>query len=258
MADMTKLWLTVVTSMVLLLCVAAETDSGVINGCKDLCSQMALHLDFNSCMVECMVAVDSETQSDDVPAQAPPGGSATSSYSSPTKRRFVRIGRQVAPLRISERAANPFVRIGRTFVRIGRPQRRAVSSFVRTGKHWPYGKSDDVDGDRLSAKRFASFVRIGRSVGGIRGMHSGGGYLGGKRTSAFVRIGKRNPTDEYRAGELASLVEKLSTNPGEPSDGTESTGDGVNKRASPFVRIGRDPVGFAAQKRAQFIRIGRR
>lgn len=242
MADMIKLWLSVITSMLLLLCVAAEADSGATSGCSDLCSQLALHLDFDTCMVECMVTVAGESQTSNAPGPLPPSDTTTASINSPSKRRFVRIDRQVTPLRIAERAANPFVRIGRTFVRIGRPQRRAVSSFMRIGKRWPYGKTDDVDGDRLSAKRVASFVRIGRSTGGT------------KRTSAFVRIGKRSATDE-----LARFIDRLSVYTGD--SGLAS--DDVDKRASPFVRIGRGPQSrqpeyFAEQKRPQFVRIGRR
>jgi len=237
MADTIKLWLSVVVSMLLLLCVAADADSGATGGCSDLCNQMALHLDFDTCLVECMVNVAGASPTGNAPGRLPPGGTMSGSTNTPSKRRFVRLGRQTAPLRIAERASNPFVRIGR-------PQRRAVSSFMRIGKRWPYGRTDDVDGDRLSAKRVASFVRIGRAAGG------------GKRTSAFVRIGKRSAADDDRAGELERLIDRLTAY-------TADTTPGADKRGSPFVRIGRGPQGkaplyYTEQKRPQFVRIGRR
>ena len=226
MADTIKLWLSVVVSTLLLLCVAADADSGATGGCSDLCNQMALHLDFDTCMVECMVSVAGASPTGNAPGRLPPGATMPGDgINAPSKRRFVRLGR------------NPFVRIGR-------PQRRAVSSFMRIGKRWPYGRTDDVDGDRLSAKRVASFVRIGRAAGG------------GKRTSAFVRIGKRSATDDARAGELARLIDRLSAY-------TADSTPGADKRGSPFVRIGRGPLTktpqyYSEQKRPQFVRIGRR
>ena len=221
---MAQMWSTAVASMVLLSCIAADGNNGATSGCNDLCRQMALHMDYDVCRDECMVAVADLTQGNTVSGESPPTGGTTTSKDS----------RQ----RIGERSS-PFVRIGRTFVRIGR--QRASNEFQRSAKHWPYGE------DGLSAKRVASFVRIGRSA-----------EEGDKRTSSFVRIGKRSPDDVLRSRELAQLVQRLSAYAGEISGGTGLSSNAANKRGrSPFVRIGKSSY-FDAQKRPQFVRIGRR
>ena len=219
---MTQLWITAVGWMVLLSCIAADDDSGATSECNDLCRQMALHMDYEDCRDQCMVAVADLTRSNTVSGQSPTGDTTTSKDS-----------RQ----RIGERSS-PFVRIGRTFVRIGR--QRAANEFQRSAKHWPYGE------DGLSAKRVASFVRIGRSAEDDEG---------DKRTSSFVRIGKRSPNDVLRSDELAQLVQRLSAYAGEISGDTELSSD--KRGRSPFVRIGKSSY-FAEQKRPQFVRIGRR